>query len=422
MAFLRPSNDVSVKKESIVKKLFKMVSPRPKKQDTFTFDEDSKFSYFFDDVSEDNPAYETLPDVIGLCDEAYRIAKLRLSMADKIRTLNEQLSELDCFNELTEEDANHFKDLIERFTSLATESNQLMYQITSFDQAIQYMSRLEKDATTYMDNIQDAERRQRILKHDISYLEGEKSDLGFEKEVLEKGLVFIYRFSMAMIGVFGLATIILAFLFLFEGIPIFYPTTIFIIAIMIFISVIYFFRRRVEYELQINIKKQKRAVAFLNKKNAVYAHYTNYLRFVYKKYKVKNSTMLEKNLKDFTNYKHLTLRYDSIRSILFQTEHEIEVFLREKSLTTIKTSTEKFAKTIDIDNKKDFYNEIRDSRNQIEDSLSQLDSRHEEIWDLLVIFAETDPSSEKIVDKIIRAYIDEVGKIFQMLDTRVQVE
>lgn len=411
------------KKNSIIKKLFKLFSPRNKqKETTYTFDETSKFSYFLDDVSEDNLAYESLPEVIGLCDEAYRIAKLRLGMADKIRALNEQLSELDCFNELTEEDANHFKDLLERFTSLAQENNQLMYQITSFDQSLQYLARLEEDAYTYMDNIQDAERRQRILKHDISYLEGEKSDLVYEKEMLEKGLQFIYRFSIAMLGIFAIATMILAFMFLFNNVPIFYPTTIFIIAIIIFISIIYFFRRRVEFELQINIKKQQRAVNFLNKKNTVYAHYTNYLRFAYKKYKVKNSAMLQKNLKDYTNYKHLTMRYDSLRSILFQTENEIEAFLREKSLTTIKTSTEKFAKTIDIDNKKDYYNELRDSRNQIEDSLSQLDNRHEEIWDLLVIFAETDPSNEKIIDKVIRAYIDEVGKVFAMLDNRTQTE
>ena len=81
---------------------------------------------------------------------------------------------------------------------------------------------------------------------------------------------------------------------------------------------VYLFRRHAYHELVLNNKKQKRAIELLNKKNVIYAYYTNFLKFEYDKYKVRNSTMLSSNLKDYDNYKHLVNRYDQISKILYQ--------------------------------------------------------------------------------------------------------
>lgn len=122
--------------------------------------------------------------------------------------------------------------------------------------------------------------------------------------------------------------------------------------------------------------------------------------------------MLKKNLKDIEAYKHLTARVDNIRNIMYQTEDQIEEFLRKKNIHHLSSSVEHFAQTINVEDKKQYHHDLVRERNILEKALSDLDNRHAEIWDLLIELGKTDDSESKIVDVVIKTYLEEVEKVF----------
>jgi len=185
---------------------------------------------------------------------------------------------------------------------------------------------------------------------------------------------------------------------------------------MMIVSLLYMFRQRLRREMRYNKRKQHKAASMLNKKFVVFAYYTNYLKFSYRKYKVRNSRTLENNLNDFESYKYLVNRIDTVRALMYETEESIERFLREKKLTGVKATIESFAKTVNLEDKRRYYSELDYEKNRAEKDLIELDARHVEIWDTLSKLRENDRSREKMVETIISTYLTEAGKLFDIPD------
>lgn len=349
--------------------------------------------------------------VADLSEEALRIVRQRLSLIEKIQNMTEKMTEIECFDRLNDEDAAQLKNLLESFISLTKERNVLRYQLTDFDKSITHMESLETDADFAMPNILDAEKRSRMLRHDLSHLKGEKTELEYEQETLQNALAFINKFTYAVVGIFCFITIYLGYTYMFQGTTIFFAITILVLLAMVVIILLHFFRRRMRYELLMNLKKQQKAVDLLNKKGAVFAHYTNFLNYEYKKYKVRSASMLKTNLSEYNNYKHVANRIDSIRKIMYETQEQIEQFLRDKKINHIKSDIEQFVQTVNVDDKKQYYQELSREKAALEKNLSNLDARHEAIWDSLVTLNERDTTEEKIVEHVIQVYIDEVNKL-----------
>jgi len=377
------------------------------------FETYSKFKRFFEEMNHEDPMYPAIRQTSGLCDDALRIAKQRIDLGTRLQAYDEKLLELECFSNLTEADIVRLKKLLEYFTALTAERNVLYNKLTDFDKSLVDMFKLEEEATMAIPQIRDAEERQRILKQDLGYLYGEKSDLVYERSNMEKGLDFINRFTIGAAGVFVVVTLFLGFMFMFGGWNIFLPMVVIVLMIIVIAGLLYIFRRRIRHELKMNFKKQLRAVELLNKKNVVYAYYTNFLRFTYNKYKVRSSTMLENNLEDFGNYKFLVERIDNLRRTMYETEGEIERFVREKKLTGLRSTIQDFAETVKLDDKKRYYEELSKGKEAVEKELANLDMRHEEIWDTLMVLNDRDSSANKLVDKIIQTYLDEAGGLLQ---------
>ncbi|MCL2400314.1 MAG: hypothetical protein FWC91_11315 [Defluviitaleaceae bacterium] len=379
--------------------------------DDLNFETYSKFKRFFEAMDEDDPLYPSIRQTSSLCDDALRIAKQRIQLGTRLQEYDEKLVELECFARLTDTELDRLKKLLEYFMSLTVERNMLYNQLSDFDKSLVEMFKLEEEAALAVPQIKEAEERQRLLKQDLGYLYGERADLVYERENMEKGLNFIRIFTLGLVGVFIVVTVLLGFLYIFNGTDIFLPTSIIILMVIVISTLLYIFRRRIRHELKINFKKQMRAVEFINKKNVVYAYYTNFLRFVYNKYKVRNAQMLERNLENFGNYKFLVERIDNLRRTMYETEAEIERFMRDKKLTGLRASVEGFAKTANLEDKKRYFDELTKSKATLDQELSALDLRHEEIWDTLMVLNDHDRSSNKIIDKIIQTYLDEAGRL-----------
>ena len=381
-----------------------------------SFETYSKFKRFFESMDSEDPFYPSVRQTSGLCDDALRIAKQRIQLGVRLHEYDEKLLELKCFSHLTDAELDKLKKLLEYFMLLANERNMLYSQLSDYDKSLVDMFKLEEEATLNLQQIKDAEHRQRLLKQDLGYLYGEKADLVYERNNMEKGLQFIHYFSFGLFGLFIITTLLLGFLHVINNTNILLPTIIITLMVIIIAGLLYIFRRRIHRELKLNFKKQLRAVGFLNKKNVVYAYYTNFLRFVYNKYKVRNAQMLENNLQSFTNYKFLVGRIDNLRRTMYEAEKEIENFMKEKKLTSLRASIESFAKTANLDDKKRYYDQLLKSKQTLEQELNAADIRHEEIWEALLALSDRDRSPSKVIDKIIQTYLDEASRLLVSAD------
>ncbi|MCL2852094.1 MAG: hypothetical protein FWE20_03535 [Defluviitaleaceae bacterium] len=370
----------------------------------------SKFRDHLSGLDENDPMYEHAYLAADFCEAALQTAKQRLVLVDRIKNLQVRIDELEAYLKLTDEEANRLKNLLNSFVSLTKERNDLIYRLTGFDKSLPRLENLLQDANNAMPEIQHAEKSHKMLRQDIGYLQGEREDLIFEREKIEKGLTFIEKFRVWATVAFFVGMLSLTFLFVINEVNIFVPAAFLMILIIVTIPLLYLFRRRMRYELKMNIAKQRKAVSMINTKTTVFAHYTNYLNYSYRKYKVRNSQALKSNLKDYENFKHITQRIDALRRTMYVTENEITKFLREHSISN-KFTVEQFAHTVNISDKLDFSHELVAERAVLDRDLALLDDKHQDIWDKLEVLIDTDTTDDRVISQLTQIYFDEVDKI-----------
>ena len=370
----------------------------------------SKFDEFLKHINKKDPIYEVAEKVIGLCDLAIDRAKEKLIIESKLQVINAELKEIAHYDAMTDEEIAYFKELLERYMSLAKDRNALRYQIAGFDRALEKMEKLEDDAKEILDNVKDAERKQRYFKHDLMHLEGEREALQFERETLLNAKAFTIKFTKIVMILFGVAAVSLIAFGIISGTDVFIPLAILCVMMLILVPIVYFLNIRIKRELKINQKKRTRANELFNKKSVVYVHYTKFLNFIYKKYDVTGADKLDQNIKDFSNYKHLITRFDGIGNNLRRTEDQIEFFIKEHNIQHNSGTIEGFAKTLNIGDKKRYYNDLKREKERLEERNKTLEDTHNNIWNDLQLLNEEDKSSH-VIDNIIQKYIEEVGKL-----------
>ena len=378
-----------------------------------TADSYSRFRHYLYELDPESPEYGAASTVVDICDEAYAVTEKRIVMIDRLKRVNDELAQMKGYHELSQKDIAKIKDLIARFASLSRDRHNLLGQLDSFERSLGFMKELEKEAPEAIRAIHEAEEHQRLYKQDLTYLEGERSELTYERERLQTGLSFIQKFAVGMCIAFGLSTMLLVLMYAVNGVNIFYPMVVMVFLVVAISALMYAFRRRILYELELNVKKQARAVELINKKTVLYAHYTNFLQYEYKKFKVRNAEMLKDNLNDYSLYKYVTDRLDSIRSIMYQTEQEIDGFLRQKNLYHASLTMDKLAYTLDLDHKKNHYQKLMAEREAIESKLALLDARHTKLWDALSDLAERDPAEDFLIKHLINRYVDEASTLIE---------
>lgn len=371
----------------------------------------SRFSEFLDGIDENDENYFVVKEAVELCDDALKVAKRRLYYLKKYKEYSDRLKEVESYNKLSSEEADELKALVEQFVSLTKERNILRYQLVDFDKGVSRLADISADAENAIPKIKDAEYNQRVLKQDIGYLQAEWDELREEREKLEFGLDFIYKFTIGMVIVFASAVVFLAMTNVFKQQTVFFSLSLLAVLAIVIVSTVYFFRRKISFELKMNVKKQSKAVEILNKKNVVFAYYTNFLKYEYNKYKVKNSEMLVNHLKEFDHYKYVTSRYDAIRNIMYQTQENLEKFIKEKNIIDLNASIERFAKTLDVDDKMDYARRLTAAIQDAEENLKVLDDEHAKIWDRLTELKLNDNTDESLIETIISAYLSEVSRM-----------
>jgi hypothetical protein len=356
-----------------------------------------------------NEQKDNIVAAVGLCDEALDIVSERIVLINRLKGVEEQIEDVAAYGNLEPDDVEDLKDLLDRYTKLTREASVLKYQVTSFDAGLGNLDKLEGEATLAVPEIKYAEEHQRMFKQDIGYLEGEKIMLSHEKERLVNALDFVYKFTIALVIFFAAASLFLVFLYIVHNVQTILVLSGMLMFVIVLAGLLYYLRAKLRFEVAVNHKKQKRAVGLLNTKTAVYAHFTNYLNHNYRKYSVRNAQMLETNLEEYNHYKHLTKRLDSIRNICAQTEDAIEFFLKEKGISLNFGSIEKFAATIDIEDKMAYHKNLLKEKSLIEHSLKRLDNRNAQIWDNLMAIKAAADADAPLVEEIMDDYVKKAG-------------
>ncbi|WP_317366564.1 hypothetical protein [uncultured Tyzzerella sp.] len=359
---------------------------------------------------------ENVLKAIELCDDSLKLDRHRLYLEKKKKECEIILEDLDCYNNLSKEDAQHLKSLITKFIQLNTERKGIRYQIGDFDNGINKLETLEEDAQDALYQIEDAENSKRLLSRDISLIKDEKERTILDRERLQFAYKVLHKFSFAISIVLGLFIVVLALISVYLNESVFLSLSILCITLVFTIVLIYIFRRKIVFELKLNEKKHSKLVSLLNKKTVVYSYYVNFLNYTYQKYNVKNSRILKANLEDFNNYKHVITRYDNLGKLVYEVQGKLEDFLKDKKITISNGSLEAFAKSINIDNKIAYFKEIELKKQKIEERIKGIEEEHQQLIEKIVALNVEDTSKEKVIEKIIKAYFNETEKLLSEED------
>ena len=363
------------------------------------------------DIAADVPLYKSVKQAVDLCDSALRNVKNRVDISDKLSEYEKQLNEISYIPKMSEEEITHFKSLVESVSSLTEERSALMDRLAKFDRSLPVLGKVGDQAEKVVPEMQEAEEYHSALKHDISILEGEKEGLRFERDHLKIGFEFISKFSVGLAMMLTLTAVLLGFVSAaYERDVSIYSASLVFLAVITAV-VMYIFRKRITQELTLNTKKQQKAIDILNQKNVVFAFYSNFLNHCYEKYHVRSVSMLQSNLQEYEEYTRVTTRIDNLRRIMYEVQREIEEFMRQKEIDPLQFPMESLAKNTSIDDQKRLYDEIVDAKEKAEEQMTELEERHEAIWDLLTRLKKDRPDMEEEVEGVIQTYLTEVEKV-----------
>ncbi len=403
------------KKQNFIGKMLSYIAKSKGHESEYVREEDySVFEHIANNSSiHDNTKENQLAirEAVMVSEEAIKIFQQKIGFLNKSKVTSDKLNKMDVFSKLSQKDIDYLKMILSRYQAVIKERHVVDAQLQSFSKSVVHINELIDDANENLPKIEDAERSYRIFRQDINHIEGEKQELLDEMETLIIGRDFFKKFSLIFIGVSVLFTIGICFAGIFYEADIFMPIFIVIMLVMIVGTGLAVLRSNISKRMKLNIAFQKRAVELLNKKNAVYAYYINYLNFEYNKYKVNSSMELKQYIRDVGFYRQALKRSRNVRNVVRECEVEIYGFLDEHNIRNLKMSLLQFADTINIDEQKRMYENLSEEKYKIEEILTELDEK----YDLLILKLEDlkdkDTTSTGTIKEIVRTFYAEIQKI-----------
>ncbi len=375
--------------------------------DTSVFENIAK-SAINQDITREN--HLKVREAASLSVEAIKLFKQKILFLNRSNSANDKMSKMEIFNRLGLSDIEYLKMILNRYQALMREKNIIDAQLQSYSKNVVYLSDYIDEAKENVDKIEDAERTQRMFRTDINHIEGEKYELLDEMDALIIGRDFFKKFSFAFISIAVVFLIVLSFFGIFYSADIFMPLFILVIAMMSVGTFLFYMLGSISKQMKLNIAYQKRAVELLNKKNVVFAHYTNFLKYEYDKYKCNSSAELRQNMREVDFYKQTMKRYTNVRSVVKESEIEIYEFLDNKEIK-LKISLLRFAESMNIDEQRRQYDNLNEEKVKIDTILNELDEKYELVLSRLNYLSENDTTSTKVISEIVNTFYIETEKI-----------
>lgn len=378
----------------------------PNEQDDYTNSRFKEYLFLLDTKEDDRGVIES----IEICDKNLRLDRHITYLSNKRKEYESALSDMACYDNLTDDEAHYFKETTAQYSQLLNDRRILGHQLNDFNHSINKLQSLEKDAINAMPQIEEAENNKRLLKNDIAIIQTEKERTVANKEKLKFAYSIVHKFSFVVCAILLFSIMFLSGISVITNQSMLLPLITLGAVLVILAMIIFMFRRKLSYEIKLNDKKHSKIVTLLNKKTVVYSYYVNFLNFSYAKYKVKNSRALRDNLNDFSNYKYILKRYDNLGKILSQVQENLEIFMKDKDIQ-ISTSLETFTKSTNIANKITHSKELNLKRIKVSERIQEITDEREQYWARLVQLNIADKSRDKVVEKIMRAYMTELERL-----------
>ncbi|WP_341877687.1 hypothetical protein [Defluviitalea saccharophila] len=351
---------------------------------------------FFDDAERAN----------SLCAELMDIAHKKIDLLKELQEVTKEEKELERFKLLTAEDLRKIRKLLFDHKAIEDEKESLKGRLISKNRILNTIQKYEDEVPKILKEIQEAEEKQRRVKRDVDYLEGEKEELIYNREQLENAKIMIHKVSIGTVITFGIIALIFASIIMNGNNRIFIPAVITAIAAIGMGTWLYIFRRRVEYEIVKNGRMQARAVKLLNKAKIRYVYYTNFLEYEYKKFNVDSLEQLERNWELYKKNKHHEKRYRSINSTMSRIEDEVLDILENRGIHV--NYFDDIKQWSSVEERKKILMALQQEKEALESKLDFLDTYQEDIWTQLNELKERDQTENKIIEKIIQNYLEDM--------------
>ncbi|GKX28001.1 hypothetical protein SH1V18_04810 [Vallitalea longa] len=361
-----------------------------------------------EDIHEKNYLGVNIEDIYDNVENTYELCnRLRNSSNDKKHIIKEyesitnMYSNVQKIEKLNKNQLAEFENFATNYHKIKKDKVDYVDRIKGAGQQFDYLGEYDENIDDVIDNIKNVEERQRDVKTDITYLEGEKGDIAFNRERLMKAQKYVKIFMIAILTIFAFSALTLSILYTYNDIDIFIPSIIMIVVIAFFGSWIFIFRRYVTHELKKNNLLANRAVELINKIKLKYVNNQQFLTYEYNKYKVKSSEMLEDRWSKYKQNKKDKTNIHKLSSNIIMMEDDIERILKKSNIEGINYVLENIDLYSTKEKRLDFMRLAKENQETLKNTIDEYSKEIDVITKILIDVRENDSTNEKIITKMI---------------------
>ncbi len=274
-------------------------------------------------------ASSTIEELFEELNELF-IKKRRTS--EYLMDLENREEEIKKFEALDKEDIEKLNILANKAKDITEKKQNLRGRLIKNNKALFLISQYEDELPNLIQEMHEAERRQKETESYMIYLQEEKEELLEEREALLKGYQFLKMFSVFFIIAMALCMIIsFAFMQILRD-EVWIFLSIFGCLLIVFLAGILYSKDRIDHALNANVILQQKAVKYLNKSKIRYFHQTRYLDFQYEKLGVDSVAKLEMYYNRYIKNKDNEKKYLQLNQILTEIEEKMLEVIRSKKI------------------------------------------------------------------------------------------
>lgn len=348
-----------------------------------------------------NNIYNDVENTSKLCSKlknTYKDKEQVIAEYDRVNKIHTSIQQIEKMNK---KQLAEFENCANNYIAIKNDKVEYVDRIKGAGQQFDYLQDYEENIDDVIKNLKSVEQRQRDVKNDITYIEGEKGDLLYGKERLIKAQKFVKILMIGLLTIFAFSALILSVVYTNNDVDIFIPSTIMIVVIGFFSLWIYIFRRYVIHEIKKNNILMQRAVELLNKVKLKYVNNEQFLAYEYNKYKVKSGDMLEDRWKQFQQNKKDKSNIHKISGNIIILEDDIERVLKKHDIQSINYILDNIDIYLNKDNRYTGMENIKQDKKTLKNTLEQYNNEIQLITKILIDVRNNDTTNEKAITKII---------------------
>lgn len=348
-----------------------------------------------------NNIYNDVENTSKLCSKLKNTYKDKEQVIAEYDRLNKIHTSIQQIEKMNKKQLAEFENCANNYIAIKNDKVEYVDRIKGAGQQFDYLQDYEENIDDVIKNLKSVEQRQRDVKNDITYIEGEKGDLLYGKERLIKAQKFVKILMIGLLTIFAFSALILSVVYTNNDVDIFIPSIIMIVVIGFFSLWIYIFRRYVIHEIKKNNILMQRAVELLNKVKLKYVNNEQFLAYEYNKYKVKSGDILEDRWKQLQQNKKDKSNIHKISGNIIILEDDIERVLKKHDIQSINYILDNIDIYLNKDNRYTGMENIKQDKKTLKNTLEQYNNEIQLITKILIDVRNNDTTNEKVITKII---------------------